>query len=55
MSRMIQTNMGEMPLQDYLDIRALEYGFDSYKELEKAGFSIKIPVADKENENNHDC
>lgn len=28
MSRMIQTNMGEMPLQDYLDIRALECGFD---------------------------
>lgn len=35
MSRMIQTNMGEMPLEDYLDIRALEYGFSSYKELER--------------------
>ena len=46
MSRMIQTNMGEMPLQDYLDIRALECGFDSYKELEKEGFLViagKVP------------
>lgn len=25
MSRMIQTNMGEMPLQDYLDIRAFKH------------------------------
>ena len=55
MSRMIQTNMGEMTLEDYLDIRALEYGFSSYKELENEGFSIEIPVADKEKENNHDC
>ena len=51
MSRMIQTNMGEMPLQDYLDIRA----FDRYKELEEAGFSIEIPEISKEKENNHDC
>lgn len=50
MSRMIQTNMGEMPLQDYLDIRALECGFDSYKELEKEGFSIEIPETSKEKE-----
>ena len=55
MSRMIQTNMGEMPLQDYLDIRALECGFDSYKELEEAGFSIEISETSKEKENNHDC
>lgn len=55
MSRMIQTNMGEMPLQDYQDIRALECGFDSYKELEKEGFSIEIPEVSKEKENNHDC
>lgn len=55
MSRMIQTNMGEMTLEDYLDIRALEYGFDSYKELEKAGLSIEIPEVSKEKENHHDC
>ena len=50
MSRMIQTNMGEIPLQDYLDIRALECGFDSYKELEEARFSIEIPETSKEKE-----
>ena len=55
MSRMIQANMGEMTLEDYLDIRALEYGFDSYKELKKAGLSIEIPEVSKEKENNHDC
>ncbi|WP_371289218.1 hypothetical protein [Dorea sp.] len=55
MSRMIQTNMGEMPLEDYLDIRALEYGFSSYKELKNEGFSIEIPEETKKKENSHDC
>lgn len=55
MSRMIQTNMGEMPLEDYLDIRALKYGFSSYKELENEGFSIEIPEETKKKENSHDC
>lgn len=55
MSRMIQTNMGEMPLEDYLDILALEYGFSSYKELENEGFSIEMPEETKKKENSHDC
>lgn len=37
---MVQTNHGEMPLIDYLDIEASQYGFDSYEELLDEGMSI---------------
>ena len=30
---MIKTNIGEMPLEDYLEIKALQYGYDSYKDM----------------------
>lgn len=38
----IKTNMGKMPLEDYLEIKAYQYGFDSYAELKEAGLSISI-------------
>lgn len=41
--RTIETNMGEMPIEDYLEIRAMQYGFDSYEDLVKQGYSIDIP------------
>lgn len=43
---MISTNMGSMPLSDYLDIKAMNYGFDSYKDMRKAGYCIDIPEAE---------
>lgn len=39
---MIKTNMGEMPIEDYLNIKARQYGFDSYEELVAAGYSIDV-------------
>lgn len=40
--QMVETNMGKMPLDDYLEIRAQQCGFDSYEELREAGLSISI-------------
>lgn len=30
---MVRTNIGEIPAEDYLEIKAMSYGYDSYKEL----------------------
>lgn len=32
-----------MPLEDYLDITAMKYGYNSYEELKEDGLSIEIP------------
>lgn len=42
MSKLIKTNMGAMPIEDYLDIESSRYGFDSYDDLLKAGYHIDI-------------
>jgi hypothetical protein len=42
----VKTNIGEMPIGDYLDIRAMQYGFDSYEDLTAQGYSIDIPQKD---------
>lgn len=36
----VKTNHGDIPLIDYLDIKASQYGFDSYEELLDEGMSI---------------
>lgn len=41
---MVNTNIGVMPEQEYLDIRAMQYGFSSYAELKEQGFSIDSEV-----------
>lgn len=41
-SRTIKTNIGTMPVLDYLDIHAMQCGFDSYEDLKKQGYSIDI-------------
>lgn len=38
--KMVQTNMGLMPLEDYLDIVASQYGYDSYEEMQAEGYTI---------------
>lgn len=30
---MVRTNIGEIPVEDYLEVKAMSYGYDSYKEL----------------------
>lgn len=32
-----------IPVQDYLEIKAQEHGFDSYAEMVKAGYHIELP------------
>lgn len=38
----VSTNMGKVPLEDYLDIESSRYGFDSYEDLVKAGYHIDV-------------
>lgn len=39
---MVRTNIGEIPAQDYLEIKAMSYGYDSYKELLEDKLIIEI-------------
>ena len=34
----IMTNIGSMPLEDYLDIQAQQSGFDNYADMQAHGF-----------------
>lgn len=41
--KMVQTNMGQIPLEDCLDIRAMQNGFDSYEDMRAKGYTIDTP------------
>lgn len=38
----VNTNMGLMPVDTYLEIKASEYGYDSYEELCRDGLKIEV-------------
>ena len=38
----VNTNLGVMPIIDYLHIKANEYGFNSYEDLLNNGYHIDI-------------
>lgn len=40
MDKYVDTNMGKMPIEDYLEIQAMQFGFDSYEELYHAGYRL---------------
>lgn len=40
---MVETNQGLMLLEDYLDIKAIQYGFDSYADMRTCGCYIDTP------------
>lgn len=40
---MIETNMGLMPVEDYLEIVAQQHGFDSYEQMKAKGYIIDLP------------
>ena len=40
--KMVSTNIGMIPAEDYLEIVSGQYGFDSYEDLKKAGYDIDI-------------
>lgn len=39
-SEMVQTNIGEVPKKDYLDIKAMQYGFDDYQDMKEQGYGF---------------
>lgn len=39
----VKTNMGSIPLEDYLDIKARQYGFDDYEDMKTNEYYIDIP------------
>lgn len=43
----IKTNIGSIPIKDYLEICALQYGYNSYAELRADGYYIEIPDSGK--------
>lgn len=40
---MVETNQGLMPLEDYFDIKAIQYGFDSYADMRTCECYIDTP------------
>ena len=38
----IQTNIGLIPVNDYLEIKAMQYGFNSYEEMRNEGYYILL-------------
>lgn len=42
MAKYINTNIGLMPLEDYLETKAIQYGFDSYEDMTKQGYKIDV-------------
>lgn len=42
----VKTTRGLIPLDDYLEICAMQHGFHSYEELKEDGYSIEIPESD---------
>lgn len=38
----VKTNIGSIPIEDYLEICALQYGYDSYAELRADGYYIEL-------------
>ena len=46
MNKYIKTNLGKIPLEDYLDIVAESSGFDDYSDMQNAGYKIDINKED---------
>lgn len=43
---LVSTNIGVIPVEDYLDIVAMQYGFNSYDDLRTHGFYIDLSEED---------
>lgn len=42
--KMVETNIGSIPIEDYLEIVAMQNGFDSYEQMRAEGFDIDVPL-----------
>ena len=40
MRKTIKTNIGELPIEDYYDIVAIQNGFDDYEDMKNQGYII---------------
>ncbi len=40
MENTVRTNMGEIPIEDYRDIKAQELGFEDYEDLCAQGYRL---------------
>ena len=40
MSDYIETNIGDIPIEDYKEIVAIQNGFESYEEMEEEGYIL---------------
>ena len=38
----VETNIGRIPVEDYKEIKAQQYGFDSYADLLAAGYRLYL-------------
>lgn len=38
MERTVKTNIGEMPIEDYRDIKARQFGFEDYDDMYSQGY-----------------
>ena len=41
----VPTNVGNMPIRDYVEMRAWETGFDSYADMRKEGIGVSMSVS----------
>lgn len=39
----VSTNVGKIPIAEYADIKAYEYGFDGYEDVLRQGYHIVLP------------
>ena len=42
MAKYVNTNIGLMPVEDYLEAKAIQYGFESYEDMRAQGYKINI-------------
>lgn len=40
MEKMVKTNIGEMPIEDYRDIKARQLGFEDYDDMYAQGYRL---------------
>ncbi len=38
--QMVETNIGTIPIEDYCEIKAAQYGFDSYEDMYRQGYRL---------------
>ena len=54
MEHTVKTNIGEMPLEDYRDIKASQLGFEDYDDMYSQGYRLGDEYDYKEGEANDD-